>query len=349
MSETISSELESQAAGSDAKSTLVIVPRDRFTLAVRSLQSIIEHRSSNERIVYVDAGSPTRIAKELKSICDEHGFHYIREPHFLSPTQARNRGARHVETKYIVFIDNDVIVSPNWLKALEDCADETGVEVVAPLTCQKEPVHREVHQAGGQVFERFDLFLEGKASQTRLVDVHSLQGHSVDEVGPERRSIECCEFHCVLVRRDAYEKLGRFDEQFLATKEHIDFSLNVWRSGGTILMEPKSIVTFLFPDSSNPLQREDYAYFLLRWSPEWQVRSLNHFKSKWGLEGDPYFDERAGVLDWRYRDGIAKPLIRKLPLIGRRHRVQKLGQDLLMPLLRHIGQRSVQRHQDRFA
>jgi glycosyltransferase involved in cell wall biosynthesis len=349
MSKNKSPKMDVDEAITPALSTLVVVPRDRFTLAIRSLNSIIEHRSCRERLVYVDAGSPTHIASELKSICEENGFLYIREPRFLSPTQARNLGARHAETKYVVFIDNDVVVSPNWLEALENCAEQTVAEVVAPLTCQKEPVHSEVHQAGGQVFESFDLFLEGKASQTRMVDMHVQQGQSVGEVGHARRSIECCEFHCVLVRRDILEKLGGLDEKLLATKEHVDFSLSIWKSGGTILLEPKSVVTFLFPDSSNPLQRHDYKYFLLRWSPEWQLQSLNHFKTKWGLEDDPYFSQREGVLDWRYRDGIAKPLIRKVPIIGRRHRVLEYGQDLLMPILRSIGRRSVRRHHQEFS
>ena len=94
------------------KTTLVIVPRERFTLAARSLRSVIEHLQGTEAVVYVDAGSPKKIADELRSICQAHDFTYIRRESYLSPNQARNVGLSHASTPYVVFMDNDIIVSP---------------------------------------------------------------------------------------------------------------------------------------------------------------------------------------------------------------------------------------------
>lgn len=328
-------------------STIVVVPRDRFTLAVRSLTSIVDHMGGTEELVYVDAGSPRETADQLRRICAVHGFIYVRREHFLSPNQARNLGLSHARTPYVVFVDNDVIVSEGWLRSLEDCANETGAEVVAPLTCQKEPVHSEVHQAGGEVFDDFEAFLSDSSPRPRLKDVHTHQGQPVADVALARKPIQCCEFHCVLVRRDVFDQIGTFDEKLLSTKEHIDFSLSVWKSEGRVMLEPKSVVTFLFPDQRNPLRPADWPFFLLRWSPEWQRQSLSHFRQKWGLEGDTYFDDREGIFDWRYRDGIAKPIIRKLPFFGQKYRVLSLGQMIIVPFLKLAGRRAVRRHAHR--
>jgi hypothetical protein len=46
------------------------------------------------------------------------------------------------------------------------------------------------------------------------------------------------EFHCMLVRTDLFAKLGRLDEAFLNTKEHVDFSMAARQSGERIFFEP---------------------------------------------------------------------------------------------------------------
>ena len=58
------------------------------------------------------------------------------------------------ETEYVVFVDNDVLYTEGWLDRLVACADETGAEVVAPLTCQGLPAHTEIHHAGGDYARR---------------------------------------------------------------------------------------------------------------------------------------------------------------------------------------------------
>lgn len=331
------------------KTTLIIVPRERFALAVRSLRSVIEHLQGTESVVYVDSASPRKIADELKSICETHNFTYIRRETYLSPNQARNVGLSKASTPYVVFMDNDIIVSPGWLATLETCADETGADVVAPLTCQKQPLHSEVHQAGGQIFDNFEAFLSGQKDEARLTDLHLLQGKPTSDAGTDRRLVECCEFHCVLVRRNVFDRLGPLDEKLLSTKEHIDFSLGVWTTGGQVMLEPKSIITYLFPDRSNPLQPDDWPYFLLRWSPEWQQKSLDHFKAKWDLADDPYFERRRNILDWRYREGVAKPILRNFPVIRYSYKLRALGQDMILPVLKYLGRKAVLRHAKHFS
>jgi GT2 family glycosyltransferase len=57
------------------------------------------------------------------------------------------------------------------------------------------------------------------------------------------------EFHCMLVRTDLFAKLGRLDEAFLNTKEHVDFSMAARQSGERIFFEPASVVTYRFSEN----------------------------------------------------------------------------------------------------
>lgn len=299
-----------------SKVTVIVTPRERFGVAIESLESIVAHTRGSFELIYIDAGSPDDVSARISEICGRNGFRHMRDTRFLSPNQARNIGWKAATTPYVLFVDNDVVASEGWLDALVACADETGAEVVAPLTCQKLPLHSEIHQAGGRFTDDLATFFDLPPAERRIAEEHVLQGRKVADVVLTRGETQCCEFHCALVRRDTLTRLGGLDEKLLATKEHIDFCMTVWRSGGKVVFEPTSIVTYLFPDRSRPIERRDWAFFTLRWSPVWQKRSLDHFKQKWQLTHDPYFQQRENVLSWRHHAGIAKPAVRKLPLVG---------------------------------
>jgi len=90
-----------------------------------ALETLYEHTDLPFKLVYVDGNSPRHI-KHFQCKLLSKGFHLIRTEHFLSPNQARNLGLAQVDTKYVVFVDNDLLVQRGWLENLVQCADETG-------------------------------------------------------------------------------------------------------------------------------------------------------------------------------------------------------------------------------
>ncbi|WP_373003060.1 glycosyltransferase family 2 protein [Hyphomonas sp.] len=318
--------------------TIVVTARDRFSLAVRSLENLVAVTPAHARLIYIDAGSPASVASEVKRICSENGFRYERFEHFLSPCQARNRGHHLADTKYVAYIENDVMASQGWLEALVKCAEETGAEVVQPLICQGMPLHTEIHQAGGDFTDDMDAFFNGPPEARRLTDRHlNHQGKRVDEVELSRTETQVCEVHCFLARRDLFERFGDFDENMPCSKDHVDFSVTIWAKGGKIMLEPASIVTFCHPDRTHPVEPMDRPMFILRWSPNWQRKSLNHFRKKWGLESDPYFERYEKLTSWRYHDAVVRPMVRKLPMIGHSYKVQKMASTIMLPVISAIG------------
>ena len=130
--------------------TLIVVPRERFSYAQKSLDSLYDHTQIPFKLVYVDGKSPRGLRRSLEQQSIEKGFKLIRTEQYLYPNQARNIGLQYADTKYVAFVDNDVIVSPGWLRSLVQCAEETDAAIVGPLMCQHEPVHQEIHFAGGE-------------------------------------------------------------------------------------------------------------------------------------------------------------------------------------------------------
>ena len=292
--------------------TIVVVPRERFSYTRESLESIYAHTTIPFHLIYVDGGSPSSIRTYLEIQSVTHDFDLIRTDHYLSPNQARNIGLSHVKTPYVLFIDNDVKVSPGWCDRLLQCAMETQAAVVCPLTCIGKPLHQRIHLAGGEA--RIILEVQGAETRYRVHEKHYFVNRSVADVQDRlhRRQCEFAEFHCMLVRTDLFQQTGLLDENLLSTREHIDFCLTVAQVGGTIFCEPESVVTYV-PEI---LYRwSDLSYFMLRWSDEWERKSLKHFSKKWNLpQKDKYFRKRYRRMGHRRHHAFLRPFVRRLTL-----------------------------------
>ncbi|MGF1492537.1 MAG: glycosyltransferase family 2 protein [Microcoleaceae cyanobacterium] len=291
---------------SEPRVTIVVVPRERFSYTQASLESIYQYTDVPFKLVYVDGNSPAKVSAYLQKKAEEKGFKLFRTDHYLIPNHARNLGLKFVDTEYLVFLDNDVIVSAGWLTALIICADTTGAAVVTPLTCEQEPLHQLVHCAGGE--NRIITDVKGKR---HLREKMYQQKRQTENVRPQmhRAPTELAEFHCMLVRTEVFQSTGPLDPKLLCTKEHLDFCMTVAAAGETIYFEPDAIVTYV---PGPPADWSDLHFYLLRWSDAWTLESLQHLQKKWDLAEDGYFKTKYKKLGWRRRKTVITPLTRRL-------------------------------------
>ncbi|MEO0406889.1 MAG: glycosyltransferase [Cyanobacteria bacterium P01_A01_bin.135] len=293
------------------KITIIIAPRERFSYTQQSLESLYTHTTLPFNLIYIDGNSPAPVRRYLQDQADQRGFQLLRTDYYPSPNHARNLGLSQVTTPYVLFIDNDVEVSPGWCDHLLACAEETQATVVCPLTCIGKPLHQKIHLAGGEA--RLVLEVAGDRHRYKVHEKHYFVNRPVAEVQDQlqRRQCEFAEFHCMLVRTEIFQKTGLLDEKLRSTREHIDFCLSVAQAGGTLFCEPASVVTYV-PDM---LYRwSDLAYFMLRWSDEWEEKSLKRFRKKWSLDKDKYFKKRYRRMGYRRHQAFLRPLVQKLTL-----------------------------------
>lgn len=278
----------------DIQVTIVVVPRERFSYTERSLQSIYEYTTLPFKLVYVSAGAPSRVMQFLVRESQHKNFQLVSTDHYLAPNEARNLGLREVNTKYVVFMDNDALVTPGWLEALVCCAEETNAWVVGPLYLIGEieiaNIEREfIHMAGGVAH------IEEEHGRRILYDEHLLadmpladQRHRIKR-GPR----DYVEFHCMLVRTDVFESLPGMDEQLLSVNEHIDFCFEVRQAGGSVYLEPEALTSYVPPPRC--CDWRDLPYFMLRWSETWNQTSASHFNQKWGVSGVRFFGDQSNL------------------------------------------------------
>ena len=136
-----------------------------------------------------------------------------------------------------------------------------------------------IHAAGGTVH------IKEEQGQRVFYIKHGFAGKSVADVAADLypQPSELAEFHCMLILTEAGRRIGPFDERLFSMHEHEDFCLALRERGGSVYLEPRSVVTYVSPP---PFAWSDLPFFMLRWSEAWNSSSHEHFRNKWGLGKD---------------------------------------------------------------
>ena len=256
--------------------TVVVAPRERFSFARESLESLYEHTPGIGHVVYIDGGSPLPVRSYLETQARARSFEYIRINRYLSPNEARNIGLRRVKTPLVAFVDNDVLYSPQWLDVLLACMNETGAAIVGPIYHINVGGRELVHMAGGE------SRVETDGPARVYVEKHRYAGMPLASAPLlERAQTDLVEFHAMLVRTNVFEETGPLDEGLLSAHEHVDLCLKARELGHRVFFDPNSVVTYV---PAQRLHTSDMRYFMLRWSERWNRSTLAHFNAKWGLD-----------------------------------------------------------------
>ena len=274
----------------DPRVTIIVSPRERFEMAIGSLENCLRTADLAFRMVYVDGGSPKPIAAELKRLTEAAGHTYLRFDGYIAPNYARNAGLPFVETEYVVFIDNDVAFQPGWLSAMVACADETGAGLVTPTILvgpsSKAP-NLKIHHAGGILdLTPTDAGLE---MHRRHGFEHLNYPATADQL--VRGETASTEFHVVLARADMLQEIGEFDTNLVGFTDEIDMAFMARQHGWKIYFEPDAVVVY---DVEKPMTWREVPYFCLRWSRIKCMRAEKYFYRKWGLAPD--FERQRGFL-----------------------------------------------------
>jgi len=207
----------------------IIIPnyngRHYLKECIASIESCCYPRSAYE-IIIVDNGSSDGSVEFIQRFAPS--IRVIRFGHNTGFASAINSGASAAKAEFLIFLNNDMRVNPQWLSAFEDVVYGMKVDCVT-----------------GQILSwdasRID-FVEG----ILLFDGHALQknqGAQVSEVTDlkVRPTFIACGGN-MAVRRKRFLELGGFDPSFFAYTEDVDFSWRFNASGQSIYFTPDGTV-----------------------------------------------------------------------------------------------------------
>jgi glycosyltransferase involved in cell wall biosynthesis len=251
--------------------SIIVDTRDRFSPLIDCLERVAACTPEPHDLIVVAGGAPEALRTEwLRRFGDRARF--IFEPHFLNQAQARNMGMRAATTRLAVLMDNDVLVRPDWLRALLDCQRETGAVMVVPVILESET---KIHTAGNALYV---TYVNGRAFAHKELRMHGMPFHEGSNLKRER--IDYGELHCQLVEIEPTLRLNAYDENILEVGE-VDSGL-IWANAGhTMWFEPASVVHYKL---EAPIAAEDIRLFDWRWNMRSILAGYRYFEQKWRMD-----------------------------------------------------------------
>lgn len=202
---------------------------------LESLLDMHEPAGGHEWIV-VDNGSTDGTVDHLRQRFPQ--VKVVTLPHNRGFAGAITAGVRKAEGQYVVFLNNDMRVSRDWLGAFEEALGQSG----APC-------------ATGKILDRTGTridFVQGLL----LFDGHALQRYQGADAtllaswkGWRPTFIACG--GNMAIRKDLYLALGGFDADFFAYTEDVDFSWRLHVAGHEIVFVPEAMTRHDHQATSN--------------------------------------------------------------------------------------------------
>lgn len=210
----------------------------------------------------------------------------ISNPDNLGFAKACNQGARAARGRHLLFLNNDTIPLPGWLPAmLQEFEASSDVAVVGSKLLYEDGTV----QHAGVAFSRI-----------WFTPYHIYGGMPADSACVNhRRELQCVTAACMLVRREAFEQAGGFDEGYCNGFEDVDFCLKIREQGRPVVYQPQSVLYHL--ESQTPGRKDhdraNAKRLLERWAHQWWLpdEDMIHFEDNYAMRA---FDDR-GILRYR--------------------------------------------------
>lgn len=187
--------------------TVVIPTLDGGPLLERCVTAALSHDPGVALdVVVVDNGSTDGSAQQLEERLES--VRLVQNTRNEGFARACNQGVALSTSDFVLFLNNDVTVTTNCITelVLHAAADSAAAawqpRLVRPVGRSDEPLYSLLTRTG------FLMHQEPRPDSPRTEDAFSLKGA------------------CLLVRRSAFERVGRFDESFFAYFEESDLC---WR------------------------------------------------------------------------------------------------------------------------
>ena len=215
----------------------------------RSLTCVRESGLSPLRVVVVDDASTDGSDKMARSEFPE--FLLLRHEENRGPTAARNTGAREARGKYIIFLDNDVLVRENTFETLIHFMETHPEAGICGPKFKPEKGEKIWWNMGydpnifratiGRLFGFLLIIFPDSKNIKNASMRFSLNYWDYDyllEVGWVGEA-------CNTVRRDIFDQMGGFDEQFVMFHEGPDLSRRMGKKGFKTYFNPDVEVDLL--------------------------------------------------------------------------------------------------------
>lgn len=219
----------------------------------------------NFEIIVVDNASSDGTQEWLTQFADSHpNLKLVLSSVNLGFSGGNNLAAREAKGHYLVFLNNDTVVTKGWVERLLDrlIYDET-IGLVGPVTNStgnEARISTNYHSPS-----EMETFAENLA--------HQMRGRSFD--------IRMLAFYCVMARKEEYLEIGGLDERFLVGMfEDDDIAVRYQQAGKRVVCADDVFIHHFQSISFGKLNDERYRKIF--------EENRKKYEDKWGRAWEPY-------------------------------------------------------------
>ena len=245
----------------------IVMPTRDNPSVLRACVGSIEQRTSWPRweLILVDNGTTDREALALLDDLSRR-HRVLRDARPFNWSALNNAAVPEARGEHLLFMNNDVeVVRADWMEALLEHGQRLEVGAVGARllypdgTVQHAGVVLGIGAVAGHAFKHLPADAPG----------YALLGHAV-------RDVSAVTGACMMTRREAFERVGGFDERLPVAYNDIDYCLKLRKAGYLVVYTPHATLIHHESATRGALDPpDDQALMKARWNDD--------------LAGDPYY------------------------------------------------------------
>lgn len=218
----------------------VIINYNTGELTCRCIESIFDTYSRNALINIVDNASAD---DSVKYISDRYPqLLIIRNEQNYGYAKAVNIGVRTTSSELVLVSNSDVTFHPNSINiAVQILNDDAGIGVSGFFQYFPDGRHQRSHGS-------FPGYKLGLMDMLLLTNINEQLGGLARKLrlnSDKIKEVEYADGAALMIRREVFDRLNGFDENFFFYTEEADFCKRVKNLGFKVVLNPKAVITHI--------------------------------------------------------------------------------------------------------
>ena len=255
----------------------IIIPiLNKMQLTRQCINSVLNNTTDvNYEIILVNNGSNKSTEKSLKCICERNKYiKLISNKVNRGFSRACNQGAEMAKGDFIVFLNNDTLVTKNWLQPLLRVFDDNSVACVSGKLLYP---NNTIQHAGVVLCKDMRI----KDSNPTFSHIYHRQNKNLPE-SKIRRAYSLLSAASLLVDKRKFNRVKGFCEQYWNGYEDFDLCMKFGKVGYKCVYEPNSIIYHMESQSGTERFLNDQTNRILFWKKWGKVIPIDYIRFKDG-------------------------------------------------------------------